>query len=166
MRLKVKKLLREIVIFSAMLFILSNILSYLHSPELQSSQLPQIEAMLIDGSTFKSQDLKGKPLLIHFWTTWCPICKAEVSNIEAISGEYEVLSIAVNSGSNDTLKRYMEENGYHFRVLNDAESRWKSGFNIEVFPTTLIFDAKGELKFTEVGYTTTLGLKGRLGVLK
>jgi thiol-disulfide isomerase/thioredoxin len=166
MKLKVKKVIREIVFFGAMMFVISNIISYLRSPELQSSQLPQIEAKLIDGSTFKSQDLKGKPLMIHFWATWCPTCKAEASNIEAISEEYEVLSIAVNSGSNDALERYMAENGYHFRLLNDTEGKWSAIFNVEVFPTTFIFDSKGELRFTEVGYTTTLGLKGRLGVLK
>jgi hypothetical protein len=60
----------------------------------------------------------------------------------------------------------MRENGYHFRVVNDAEGKWADIFHVEAFPTTFIFDSKGELQFTEVGYTTTLGLKGRLGVLK
>ncbi|MGC9350434.1 MAG: protein disulfide oxidoreductase, partial [Sulfurovum sp.] len=125
-----------------------------------------IKATLIDGTSFNSRDLAGKPLIVHFWTTWCPTCKAEATNIEAISEEHEVVSIAVNSGSNSLLKKYMRENGYHFRVVNDAEGRWAEIFHVEVFPTTFIFDSKGKLRFTEVGYTTTLGLKGRLGVLK
>lgn len=166
MRLNIKKLFKELVIFVVLLFIISNIVSYLRSPDLESNTLPRIEAALIDGSTFKSQDLKGKPLVIHFWATWCPTCKAEATNIEAISGEHEVVSIAVNSGSDEILKRYMRENGHHFRVVNDAEGRWAEIFHVEVFPTTFIFDSKGKLRFTEVGYTTTLGLKGRLGVLK
>ena len=166
MKLNVKKFLKEIVIFAVMLFVISNILSYLRSPELQSNRLPRIEAGLIDGTPFKSTQMEGKPLVVHFWATWCPTCKAEASNIEALSEEYEVVSIAVNSGSDEVLKRYMRENGYHFRVLNDAEGRWAEVFHVEVFPTTFIFDSKGELQFTEVGYTTTLGLKGRLGVLK
>jgi thiol-disulfide isomerase/thioredoxin len=148
------------------LFVISNVLSYLRSPELQSNRLPKIKATLIDGTSFNSRDLGEKTLVVHFWSTWCPTCKAEASNIEAISGEYEVVSIAVNSGSDEILRRYMRENGYHFRVVNDREGRWAKLFHVEVFPTTFIFDSKGELRFTEVGYTTTLGLKGRLGVLK
>ena len=166
MRLNVKKILKEIVIFAVMLFVISNVLSYLRSPKLQSNHLPQIEETLINGTFFKSRDLEGKPLVVHFWATWCPTCKAEASNIQAISEEYEVLSIAVNSGSNDALDRYMIQNGYRFRVLNDAQGKWAGIFNVEAFPTTFIFDSEGELRFTEVGYTTTLGLKSRLGVLK
>lgn len=164
MRVNIRKLLKEIVIFAVLLFLLSSLLSYLRSPELQSSQLPQIEAKLIDGSTFRSREMEGKPLIVHFWATWCPTCKAEASNIEAVSEEYEVVSIAVNSGSDEVLKRYMRENGYHFRVLNDTRGKWAGIFHVEVFPTTFIFDSKGELQFTEVGYTTTLGLKGRMGI--
>jgi len=166
MKLNVKKLLKEIVIFAVMLFVASNLLSYLRSPELTNGSLPRIEATLIDGSSFKSKETEGRALVVHFWATWCPTCKAEASNIQALSEEYEVLTIAVNSGSDDALRRYMQQNGYRFRVLNDAEGQWAARFNVEVFPTTFIFDAKGELRFTEVGYTTTLGLKGRLGVLK
>lgn len=166
MKLNVKKFLKEILLFAVILFVVSNILSYLRSPELQSSSLPRIEATLIDGTAFSSNETEGKPLVVHFWATWCPVCKAEASNIQALSEEYEILTIAVNSGSDDVLHRYMQQNGYRFRVLNDAEGQWAGRFNVDVFPTTFIFNGKGELRFTEVGYTTTLGLKGRLGVLK
>lgn len=166
MRLNVKKILKEIVIFAVILFVISNVLSYLRSPELQSNHLPQIEETLIDGTFFKSRDLEGKPLVVHFWATWCPTCKAEASNIQAVSEKYTVLSIAVNSGSDDDLETYMTENGYQFHVLNDREGKWAGIFQVEAFPTTFIFDSKGELRFTEVGYTTTLGLLGRLRVLK
>ena len=166
MKLNVQKRLREILAFAVMLFVISNILSYLRSPELTSSRLPTIEAMLVDGTVFSSREREGKPLVVHFWATWCPACRAEASNIEAISEEYEVLTIAVNSGSDDTLRSYLSENGYRFRVLNDRAGEWAGRFHVEVFPTTFIFDSKGELRFTEVGYTTTLGLKGRLGVSK
>ncbi|MFT7879031.1 MAG: protein disulfide oxidoreductase [Sulfurimonas sp.] len=166
MKLKTKKLLKEIVIFAVMLFVISNVLSYLRSPELQSDTLPRIEARLIDGSTFRSKEMEGKPLVVHFWATWCPTCKAEAANIEAISEEYEVVSIAVKSGPDEVLKRYMREKGYRFRVVNDAEGKWAEVFHIEAFPTTFIFDSTGKLRFTEVGYTTTLGLKGRLGIVK
>lgn len=159
-RSKIKSTLKEISITLILLLILSNIISYIRQPEIGSTQLPQIEVQLIDGSTF--QVGKGKPLVIHFWATSCPACKLEAPNIETVSKEYEVLSIAVNSGSDEKVKAYMQEHALNFKVLNDADGAWATKFKIEVYPTTFIYDAKGELRFTEVGYTTTAGLLARL----
>lgn len=157
---KIKSTIKEITIALVLLFILSNIISYIRAPELGSNQLPQIEAKLIDGSTFSIQ--KGKPLIIHFWAISCPACKLEAPNIETVSKKYDVLTIAVNSGSDEEVKTYLQENGLHFKVLNDVNGAWTTEFNIKVYPTTFIYDAKGELRFTEVGYTTTAGLLARL----
>ncbi len=156
----IKSTIKEITIILVLLFIMSNIISYIRAPDLGSSQLPQIDAKLIDGSTFSVG--KGKPLIIHFWTTSCPACKLEAPNIETVSKEYDVLTVAVNSGSDEEVKTYIQENGLSFKVLNDVNGSWTTEFNIEVFPTTFIYDAKGKLRFTEVGYTTTAGLLARL----
>ena len=156
----IKSILKEVAIGGLMMLILSNIISYLRSPELTSSTLPQMEVKLIDGSSYKVE--KGKPFVLHFWATWCHACKLEASNIQSVSRNYKVLTVAVNSGSDAKLKAYMKENELSFNVLNDKESTWAKQFSIEAYPTTFIYDAKGELKFTEVGYTTTAGLLARL----
>ena len=160
----IKSILKEIAIGALMLFVVSNVLSYIRKPELSSNQLPQIEAQLLDGTQFSVK--KGKPLVLHFWATWCPTCKLEASNIESVSKEYEVLTIAVNSGDDAQLKGYMNEKELTFKVVNDKEGKWAQQFNIEAYPTTFIYDAKGELKFSEVGYTTTAGLLGRLKIIE
>ena len=155
-----RAILKELAIAAVLLFILTNIISYLRRPELGSEQLPQIEVQLVDGSTFKA--MKGQPLIIHFWATSCPACKLEAPNIEMVSKKYNVLSIAVNSGSNEQIKEYMQKHALSFKVVNDTDGVWAEKFNIEVYPTTFIYDGKGQLRFTEVGYTTTAGLLARL----
>ncbi len=160
----IRSILKEIIIALVLLFILSNIISYIRKPELGSKQLPQIEAELLDGSQFSVKE--GKPLLIHFWSISCPACKLEASNIEIVSKEYEVLSIVVNSGNDEKIKAYMQEHTLSFKVLNDVDGAWAKQFKIEVYPTTFIYDDKGELIFTEVGYTTTAGLFARFEWLK
>ncbi len=157
---KIKSAIKEITIILVLLFIVSNIISYIRQPELGTDRLPQIEAKLIDGTTFSIE--KGKPLIIHFWAISCPVCKLEAPNIETVSKKYDVLTIAVNSGSDEEVKNYIQENQLSFKVLNDVNGAWTTEFNIEVFPTTFIYDAKGKLRFTEVGYTTTSGLLARL----
>ncbi|HSR74332.1 MAG TPA: redoxin domain-containing protein, partial [Sulfurovum sp.] len=104
----IRSIFKEIVIALALLFILSNTISYIRAPELGSNQLPKLEIELLDGSQFSVK--KGKPLIIHFWSTSCPACKLEAPNIEIISKKYEVLTISVNAESNEKLKAYMQKN--------------------------------------------------------
>lgn len=152
--------MKEIAIFGLLVLIVSNVVSYMRKPTLESTQLPNIEVRLLDGSLFHV--VEGQPLIVHFWALWCPTCKFEASNIEAVSKEHNVITIAVNSGSDEKLQTYMKERGFSFKVLNDEKGKWTKQFNVEAFPTTFIYDAKGVLRFTEVGYTTTAGLLARL----
>jgi len=161
---KLKGFIKEIIIGAVLIFILSNIISYVRKPVLESNTLPTLNVTLIDGRVYTHK--KAKPFVLHFWATWCPTCKLEAANIEHISSKYEVLSIAVNSGTDAELKQYMKENDLTFNVVNDAEGRWSKRFKVEAFPTTFIYDAKGVLSFTEVGYTTTAGLLARLKMIE
>ena len=168
-RIKSKKwnlrsIVKEILIAMVLVFILSNIMSYLRQPDLDSSELPKIEVQLLDGSLFTAP--KDQPILIHFWALWCPTCKFEVSNIEAVSKKYKVLTIVVNSGSDEEVQAYMQEQNLSFKVFNDAEGTWAKRFKVEAYPTTFIYDAKGELRFSEVGYTSTAGLFARFEWIK
>ena len=156
----IKSIVKEIIIAALILFVVTNVLSYIREPTLESSALPDIKAVLLDGSKYEVK--KGKPLVVHFWATWCPTCKLEAPNIESISKEYEVLTIAVGSGKDIKVSTYMKERGLSFQVINDKEGEWAKQFKVEAYPTTFIYDSKGKLRFTEVGYTTTAGLFARL----
>ncbi len=159
-----KKWIKEILTGMILIFILSNIVSYLRKPEPDSSQLPAVTLQLVDGSFYRLA--QGKPVVIHFWATWCPTCKLEASNIERLSEKYDVLTIVVNSGNDEKVKAYLKKKDLTFRVLNDQEGIWAEKFEVEAFPTTFLYDSKGELKFTEVGYTTTAGLLVRMTLLE
>jgi hypothetical protein len=58
----------------------------------------------------------------------------------------------------------MKENKLTFRVLNDAKGIWAKKFKVQAYPPSFIYDANATLKFTEVGYTSTVGLMGRLAL--
>ncbi len=161
----IKKILKEIAITLFMIFVVSNVMSYLRKPALESNVLPQMEVKLLDGTAFSGKAIEGKPVIIHFWATWCPTCKLEAANIQSISEKFTVLTIAVQSGDDREIEAYMKDNGLRFNVLNDADGIWAKKFKVEAYPTTFIYDGKGELRFTEVGYTTTAGLLARLGLL-
>jgi len=159
--MSIKKFLKEIVFTVLMVFVVSMVLNYIRQPEIHENiydyTLKDINQETIDFSTYKE-----KPLVVHFWATWCPTCKLEASNIDEVSKTNNVVTIAVTSGSNSEIKTFLKEKNLNFKVINDKDGVLAQKFNISAFPTTLIYDTNGSLKFTEVGYTTTLGLKTRI----
>ncbi len=153
---------KEIAITALLVLVLSNAISYLRSPNIQGKTLPQINTLLIDQELYSSEDAKGKPLLIHFWATWCPTCKLEAGNIQSLSQDYNVLTVAVKSGEDSTINAYLNEHDFDFKVINDAQGLLSAQFEVPAFPTTFIYDKEGRLSFSEVGYTSTLGLYLRM----
>ena len=157
---KIKHYVKEIISFLILLFIISNIVSYYNAMELNKTKLDSNISLY---STL-GYDKVDKPILVHFWGSWCPICKVEAPNIQSIykSNKYNVITIAVNSGNDTAIQKYLDDNNLDFKVINNKDSFYANEFNIKVFPTTLIYDKDKNLIFSEVGYTSTLGLKLRL----
>lgn len=150
------KYIKEIIFIVVMVTILANIISYYKSTNLNKSSLDSKSVTLIDGTVYTLP--QNKPILIHFWTTWCPICKVEAQNIQRVSKEYDVVTIVVGSNNKQTIQEYLEKNNLDFKVVNDADNQLANKFNITVYPTTLVYDRKKNLLFSDVGYTSTLGL--------
>ena len=138
------------------LTILLNILSYYKSLDLNKQSFTLQSLKLIDQEIFNVK--KDKPLLVYVWATWCPICKIESNHIQTLSNYFEVLTIAVDSGSDEDLKKYLMENNFNFKVYNDKNRAISSQMNIKGYPTIFIYDKQKQLQFTDVGYTSTFSL--------
>jgi thiol-disulfide isomerase/thioredoxin len=157
----VKRIVKEVLSTLVLLFVVSMVFNYIRKPDV-SEDVYRLELTDIKGQSLKMYEYEKEPLVVHFWATWCPTCKFEASNIESISHKYNVITVAVNSGSDEEISSYMKENALEYRVINDSRGALAKKFGIEVYPTTLIYDRNGTLKFSEVGYSTTLGLQARL----
>ena len=116
--------------------------------------------------SFRNLSKKDTPTVVHFWATWCPTCKLEAPNLEALRSSCNVVTVAVNSGSNELLKSFMKERDLGYSVINNSNGALAKKFGVEVYPTTFIYDSKGVLRFSEVGYSTTIGLKARVALVK
>lgn len=136
--------------------IFANLISIYKSSDLNAETLQMNSLTLMNNQEYIFEN--NKPVLLHFWATWCPTCKLEASNIELISKYYNVVTVAVNSGKNKEINTYLKENNFSFNVVNDENSIYSNEFKIAVFPTTFIYDKNRDLAFSEVGYTSTIGL--------
>ncbi|MDF1880356.1 protein disulfide oxidoreductase [Sulfurimonas sp. MAG313] len=159
---KLKHYSKEIISMALILFIVSNALSYFRAPDIKDKNLPDISGFLTNQELFSTKDFKDGPTLIHVWATWCPTCKIEAANIQSVSQEYNVLSIAVKSGTDEKINSYLKKNGLDFKVINDLQGRLAQKFLVQAYPTSFIYDKNKTLVFSEVGYTSTWGLKLRM----
>ena len=156
MKSKIKHYMKEILFFAVLTIILANAISLYKSQDLSQKPLDIQNFKLIDHQEYKIPD--KKPIMIHFWATWCPVCKVEASNIDYIAKHFNVVTIAVNSKNNADIQKYMQKNHYSFKVVNDNNGMLSSKFHIAGFPTTFIYGKNKKLLFSDVGYTSTLSL--------
>jgi thiol-disulfide isomerase/thioredoxin len=154
----IKEFLTVIIIIT----ILLNIVSFLKRPDLESQILPKFELMTTKHKIINSDNYKDRAVVLHFWATWCPTCKLEASNIEKISKNHQVITVAINSGSDEDINRFLKEHDLNFDVINDRYGKFSKKFSVHSFPTTFIYDKDAKIKFSEVGYTSTIGLLLRI----
>lgn len=127
---------------------------------------PSIDFTLTDqyGNEHKLSDYKGKAVFINFWATWCPPCRDELPDIEALYNEYnmnqdDVVFLGITNPSSaeyphnqdsekDDIKAFIDENGYTFPVLFDETGEVFQSYGISSFPTTFLIDKDGNI----VGY--------------
>lgn len=157
---KAKKFIKEILKYLIIIVVALNIISYYKSKDLNKENFPYESFKLIDGSTYNIS--KDKPLLIYFWATWCPICKLQSPNIEELSKDYQVVTIATQSGTKEEIQEYLRQSNLSFKVVDDVYNDFAYRFNIQAYPTTLIYDKDKNLTFSDVGYTSSFNLKLKL----
>jgi thiol-disulfide isomerase/thioredoxin len=129
---------------------------------LPSGPAPELAGSDLNGVTASLADYRGKPVLLHFWATWCGVCKTEQPSLDALSHDLPVLTIASQSGDADEVGAFVREHGIEPRVIADPSSALARRFSVTMYPTTFVIDAGGEIRHVEVGYTTELGLRARM----
>lgn len=123
-----------------------------------------LEGVLLDGRRVSLDALRGEPVLVQFWATWCPVCKLEQASINAIARDHRVLSVAMQSGSADEVARHLAQYQLTFPVINDPDSAIAQRWRVRGVPTSFVIDRLGVVRFVEVGYTTEAGLRLRLAL--
>ncbi len=107
-------------------------------------------------------DYRGKPLLVHFWASWCPVCKFSHGAVESVARDYPVLTVAMQSGADEEVNRHMRQQGWSTAVINDADGQLSRLWKVHGVPMNFILDREGNIRFVERGYTSSLGLRVRL----
>ena len=129
---------------------------------LPAGEAPVLTGTLLDGRTIDMVKYRGKPLLVHFWAAWCPVCRLEQGTIQSLAREWPVITVAMQSGDAEEIRRFMEEEGLSFPVLADEAGQLARRWRVSGVPVSFVLDGRGHIRYATVGYATWAGLTLRL----
>jgi len=115
---------------------------------------PDFTGELMDGTSITLSELQGKPVIINFWATWCGPCVKEMPAFERLKDDFgdKIGIIAVNCGDDaETVKDFVEENGYTFPVVLDEEYSISMLYPTNSIPYTVVLDAEGKVAHISTG---------------
>jgi thiol-disulfide isomerase/thioredoxin len=112
----------------------------------------------------ESIDYSNGPTLVYFWGSWCSICSTTSPSVSTLAQEsnHNIVSIALSSGNDEEVHRYLNENDYVFSAINDDNGLISKSWGVAVTPSIFIIDSKGGIRFTSTGMTSLWGMKLRL----
>jgi thiol-disulfide isomerase/thioredoxin len=162
MNTRTKKHWRSWLLYLLFFLVVMQAVNWWKTRDAVSGNLSKFTGELMDGTAFTISEFSGKPVLLHFWATWCPICELENGTIQSISQDYQVISIASWSEGEAAVKAYMRDKQLTFPVMLDTSGKLAQSFGLKGVPTSFILDPNGEITFVETGYSTEPGLRFRL----
>ena len=102
-----------------------------------------------------------EPVLLYFWASWCPVCKAVSPAVAALQDDYPVVTVALSSGSWQQVQSFAREHDLGFRVVNDPDGEIARTWNVRGTPTIAVL-YQGRVTSMTSGITTPPGISMRL----
>ncbi len=118
---------------------------------------PDFALSNLEGKTIRLSDFKGKVIILDFWATWCPPCRAEIPHFNKLHQIYSdkglaVVGISVDEGGKNVVKPFVEEFKIPYPILLGNEKVARDFGGIRGIPTTFIINKNGEIIKKLVGY--------------
>ena len=135
----------------------------------KARSMPQVVLTTLEGRSVPLESLKGQPMVVNLWATWCPPCRREMPVLrDAQVRDQDVVFVFANQGeSADKVRKYLDSEGLSLgNVLLDPTGELARQIGSRAMPTTLFFDGKGRLADTRIGELSAATLAQRIESLR
>lgn len=143
-----KKFFQGILLAIIVAVVVREYIKYRVAPDME---LYQLKLYTTEGEAIDMEQLKGKPMFVSFYATWCPPCNQEMPLLEDMKTAIgdDMIYLAVSDEHPQKILQYKEKHGSSFDfVIVDAQ---RSSLGVNTIPTTYIFDKDGQVVFDHVG---------------
>jgi thiol-disulfide isomerase/thioredoxin len=143
-------------------------------PELEGKPAPALKGKTLDGADVDLAALRGKIVLVDFWTTWCDPCRRELPLLQKLHGEYrdkDLVVLGVTVGEDQTVvSRFIKSAAltYPMLALDEAAegtTQIIAALSLTSFPTVVLIDREGKIKSYQVGARGEAALRDDLAKL-
>lgn len=123
---------------------------------------PDFETEYLNGEKFKLSELKGKPIILNFWATWCIPCKREMPLLQKLHNEGKIIVVGVNlQEDKKTVEKFVEELNITFPIVLDKDGSLEAMYNVILKPATYFVDENGVIVDKKFGELTNKDLNER-----
>ena len=110
----------------------------------------------IAGNVVRLSDLRGRPVLINIWATWCYPCRAEMPSINALYQDYHakglaIVAIATDQEGKPVVAPFLQAYRFTFPVLLDPQNMLGAQLQVPGIPTSYVLDKRGRIVGFEIG---------------
>ncbi len=102
----------------------------------------------LDGKAWTLKELKGRVVMLNFWATWCPPCRKEMPDLEALYKQFEPQGLVILGISDDDpekVREFVQKQGTTYPVLLDPGSKVNELLHINGIPKTFVYDRDGKI---------------------
>lgn len=151
-------LLRSAAIYLVLMVVVIVAVDWWRSRDIPVGQLPQVPLYTLSGATIDLHELsRERPLVVYFWATWCPVCPSVSPSIDWLDGSLPVVTVALRSGTDQQLARYMQQKAYSFTTIHDSTGQLAQQWGVNITPAVAIVK-NGEIVSFTAGFTAPPGI--------
>ncbi|MEO7538756.1 MAG: TlpA disulfide reductase family protein [Pyrinomonadaceae bacterium] len=147
---------------------LTAVYAYSQSNLRPGSPAPAFTGTRVDGSTVSLDEMRGKVVVITFWTTRCVICRIEMPQLDRVMGQYDpkkIAFLALTTENQRQVAGYLRNNPMSFQIVPDSfgtllkyADRDRAG-NIDMgYPSFFVVDQRGLVQYRASGYDKTVAI--------
>ena len=123
----------------------------------QRAAAPDFQVPALDGKPIRLSALKGKVVLLDFWATWCPPCKAEIPHFIELQNAYgpkgaQVIGLSVDQEGEEVVRPFVQAEGINYPVAVVGPDLGQKYGGIRGIPTTFLIDKQGRIAKKYIGY--------------
>ena len=141
--------------------------------ETEKTKAPDFTVYDAAGRAAKLSDMRGTPVVLNFWASWCPPCKSEMPDFNAVyqelGGEVQFMMVDLVDGGRETVETgaaFIKEQGYEFPVFFDKDSEAATVYSIRSIPATVFINRDGEIVTGAQGMISEENLRKGIGLIQ